>query len=133
MGFWLSIALGGALGAISRYWLGHWFNHFLGRRLPWGTLSVNVLGAGLLGFFAAWLLGHPGETLLIHSESPLWAGLGVGFCGSLTTISSWSLESLRLALDRRAGALFTYIALTLILCLMAVTVGFMLGGQLVPD
>ena len=129
--FWLAIALGGGLGAITRFGLGAWVNRHFGRRLPWGTLSVNVLGSGLVGLFAAWLLVHPSESILIQSESNLWAGLGIGFCGSLTTISSWSLENLRLALDGRCLALLAYVGLTVALCLTAVTLGYLLGAYLV--
>jgi|GEM_PF-504609 len=133
MVFWLSIALGGALGAVGRYRLSLFFNRQLGRYLPWATLIVNILGAGLVGFLAAFFLAPVDDSLLIHSSSPLWAGLGIGFCGSLTTISSWSLEVVRLALDRRPWALMAYMGLTLSLCLLAASLGFLLGGQFVAS
>jgi len=128
--FWLSIAVGGGLGAMARFALGQWLNRRLGHRLPWATLVVNALGCFLLGGFAAWQLPPAQTSLLIDTNDVAWAALGIGFCGSFTTISSWSLETLRLGLDRRPRALMAYWGLTAVACLSMVAIGYYLGAIL---
>lgn len=74
----LLVALGAAVGAPLRLLAGH----VLDRRNHWGTLLVNLLGSGLLG----WLAGHDvgGRPLLL---------LGTGFCGAFTTYSAVAVQS----------------------------------------
>ena len=83
-----AIALGGALGAVARWgtslWLARWTRDSLWAGYPLGTLTVNVIGAFLLG----WLVFH--ERLPL---SPLLrVGIGTGFLGALTTFSTFELE-----------------------------------------
>jgi CrcB protein len=86
----LLVALGAAVGAPARYLTDRAVQRRLGTGFPWGTLTVNVAGSLLLGFLA----GLP--------ASPAWTALlGTGFCGALTTYSTFSWETLSLA---RAGA-----------------------------
>lgn len=59
---------------------------------PWGTLTVNIVGCLILGGLAGAGLGAAG---------PLFVLLGTGFCGGLTTYSTFSYETLRL-LEQRA-------------------------------
>jgi fluoride exporter len=74
----LLVALGAAVGAPLRLLAGH----HLDRRTHWGTLLVNLLGSGLLG----WLVGHgvEGRPLLL---------VGTGFCGAFTTYSAVAVQS----------------------------------------
>ena len=74
----LLVALGAAAGAPLRLLAGH----HLDRRTHWGTLLVNLLGSGLLG----WLVGHgvDGRPLLL---------VGTGFCGAFTTYSAVAVQS----------------------------------------
>ncbi|MET1060802.1 MAG: CrcB family protein [Nocardioides sp.] len=101
------VALGAAVGAPLRHLAGH----HLDRRLPWGILLVNVAGSFLLGMFVA--LGLSGSS---------WALLGTGFCGGLTTYSTFAVQTTRLG--PRHGALNA--VLTLALSLTAATLGFAL-------
>ena len=107
----LAIALGGAIGSVSRYLLGAW----IGPRtagFPWGTLLINVSGSLLLGFLVRALAGR--------SHAPaLAAGLTVGFCGGFTTFSAFSLETV-LLLQR--GTWFRALLYAL------VSVGLCIGG-----
>ncbi|WP_018215695.1 fluoride efflux transporter CrcB [Salinispora vitiensis] len=82
----LLVALGAAVGAPLRYLADRAVQDRFGARFPWGTMTVNVAGSLLLGF----LLGLP---------LPPAAGvlLGTGLCGALTTYSTASYETLRLA------------------------------------
>ncbi|HEX5200020.1 fluoride efflux transporter CrcB [Paractinoplanes rhizophilus] len=84
----LLIALGAAIGAPLRYLTDRTVQAKHDSVFPWGTFSVNVAGSLLLGFLA----GLPGD--------PAWTALlGTGFCGALTTYSTFSYETLRLTQD----------------------------------
>jgi CrcB protein len=82
----LFVALGAAVGAPLRYLADRAVQTRHESVFPWGTLAVNVLGSLLLGF----LIGLPAG----HAVSAL---LGTGFCGALTTYSTFGYETLRLA------------------------------------
>ncbi|MDQ7904023.1 fluoride efflux transporter CrcB [Phytohabitans sp. ZYX-F-186] len=92
----LLVVLGAALGAPARYLVDRLVQARHDSVFPWGTLAVNVAGSALLGFLAA-LPASPAVT----------AALGTGFCGALTTYSTFSYETLRLAQD---GARFYALA-----------------------
>ncbi len=107
----LLVALGAAVGAPLRYLAGH----LLDRRLHWGTLVVNLLGSGLLG------------ALLAGAIDGNWlALLGTGFCGGLTTYSSFAVQSVQ-AGPRRGTA---YVVATVAGCLLAATLGHLLVASL---
>lgn len=85
----VAVALGGALGAVSRYLLGSWIQAMSGGSFPWGTWTVNVLGSLLLGFAMVWLT----ETL---ASAELRLFVAMGFLGSFTTFSTFSFETVEL-------------------------------------
>lgn len=85
----LYIALGAAVGAPLRYLTDVVIQRRHDSVFPWGTLAVNVVGSFLFGVIAA--LARDGE--LSAAAVP---GLGVGFCGALTTYSTFAYETLRL-------------------------------------
>ena len=87
---YVMIGIGAALGANGRYLIGVWFGQRFGTEFPWWTLFVNVVGSFLLGF----LLTMTTEQLHISSEMRLL--FAVGFLGSFTTFSSFSVESMTL-------------------------------------
>ena len=107
----LVIALGGALGALSRYGLGVWISNKWNQGFPLHTFLINVSGAFLLGFLNILFI----ERLSI---SPLWRlGIGVGFLGAFTTFSTFGFEVISLL---EGGSFFTAGLYTL----LSIVVGF---------
>jgi fluoride exporter len=104
----LLVALGGAVGAASRFLVAH----HLDARVPWGTLLVNVVGSFLLGLWSGLALGENAMALL-----------GVGFCGGFTTYSAFAVQTH--ARSWRGGS--AYAAATIVLALAACAGGFLLG------
>ncbi|NKQ51868.1 fluoride efflux transporter CrcB [Amycolatopsis sp. K13G38] len=85
----LLVAIGAALGAPLRYLTDRAIQARHDTVFPWGTFTVNIAGSAVLGF----LTGLPGNGAVS-------AMLGTGFCGALTTYSTFSYETLRLAQER---------------------------------
>jgi CrcB protein len=84
----LAISVGAIVGANLRYWMSRSAVRLLGPVFPYGTLSINVLGSFVLGFFLVWT----SERVLVD---PRWRLLiAVGFCGGYTTFSSYAYESM---------------------------------------
>lgn len=111
---WVAVFVGGALGAPGRYLLDGWVRRLVGERLPWGTLSVNVLGSFILGMASA---GLEGTALAL---------VGTGFCGALTTFSTFSFESWRLGEGGRGQAALANVGLSLVLGVLAAALGWWL-------
>ncbi|MEU0520215.1 CrcB family protein [Streptosporangium sp. NPDC006007] len=82
----LLVALGAALGAPLRYLTDRAIQIHYDAAFPWGTFTVNVAGSALLGFLAA-----------LPAHSAVLALAGSGFCGALTTYSTFAYETVRLA------------------------------------
>lgn len=122
MGNLLLIGVGGALGAMARYWLGGRVQALSGSlSFPYGTLAVNLLGCLLIGVLAA---------LVARGSLPAeWqALLLVGLLGAFTTFSTFSLEALLLLQGGRIGAGAAYVGGSALLGLLAVWVGQGLAG-----
>ncbi|MDP5255830.1 MULTISPECIES: fluoride efflux transporter CrcB [unclassified Vibrio] len=84
------VALGGAIGACSRFLLSELFVLLLGRSFPYGTLFVNVTGSMMMGAFTALL------TMQAVSGDPWRPLIGLGFLGALTTFSTFSMDNVNL-------------------------------------
>ncbi len=113
----LLVAMGGALGAVGRFWLGGVLLRQLGSGFPWGTLTVNLVGSFAAGFIAIWLEGRGPSALYWR------AFLIVGVLGALTTYSALMLECLLYARSQRSGLMFGYLAITLVAGLGLVWLG----------
>ncbi|MFJ8957295.1 MULTISPECIES: fluoride efflux transporter CrcB [unclassified Streptomyces] len=119
----LLVALGGAVGAPLRYLTDRAVQARHDTVFPWGTFTVNVVGSLILGTLTgAALSGTAGHTVQLL--------LGTGLCGALTTYSTFSYETLRLA---EGGARFFAAAnavVTIVAGLGAVFVGSALAQAL---
>nr|MBA3531074.1 fluoride efflux transporter CrcB [Ardenticatenales bacterium] len=92
----LALALGAIAGALLRYQATLWAAARFGTGFPYGTLLVNLVGSFILGFFLALatrggVVAHPTLRLFVAT----------GFCGSLTTFSTLSYETVLLLTDGR--------------------------------
>ena len=125
----LVISLGGACGALSRYYITKlslsWFSadwHAWG--IPIGTLIANLLGCFLIGIMIGSSHGQKNEMLKL--------GFGIGFLGSLTTFSTFSAETV---LEWSTGnwiAAIANAAANLVGCLLATLAGITVGRKLFP-
>lgn len=87
---WITIAIGGACGAVSRYGVGLACQQVLGDRFGYGTLLVNVVGCFLLG-----LLMHFGVALPEKWPHLAHPGITVGLLGGLTTFSTFGFQTIQ--------------------------------------
>lgn len=108
------VACGGACGAVLRHGA-----HELGKRRgqgPASIIAVNVVGSFLFGIVAA------------TSSAQAQLALGTGFCGALTTFSTYSMDTVRLVQAKQYGHAAGYVALSNALSIGAAGVGFSLGS-----
>jgi CrcB protein len=88
----LFVCLGAALGAPARYLTDRAVQARHDTLFPWGTFAVNIVGSLVLGALVGTAAHHDVPPALV-------AGLGTGFCGALTTYSTFGYETVRLAAD----------------------------------
>ncbi|QLE97692.1 fluoride efflux transporter CrcB [Neptunomonas phycophila] len=112
----LAVGFGGALGAVSRYWLAGMLNS-KADKLPLGTLSCNVIGSLVMGVLFVLIM----EKAKLSPE--LRPMLMVGFLGAFTTFSSFSLETVALLQEGHTMSALIYVLLSVILCIIALSVG----------
>lgn len=118
---YLTAALGGAVGAVARYWLSNLVHTLAGRNFPWATLSVNVIGSFLMGVLVMFMV----ERWAVAAE---WRSLVlVGFLGAFTTFSTFSLETFTLLEHGEWFKALAYIAVSVIVCVFAVAAGMQLA------
>lgn len=113
------VAIGAAIGGISRYWLSGFVAERIGETFPWGTLVVNITGSFVIGFFAT--LTGPDGRVLVGTNTRQFVMTGI--CGGYTTFSSFSLQTLNLTRDGEWLYAGGNITLSVVLCLLAVWLG----------
>ncbi|BFU47259.1 fluoride efflux transporter CrcB [Krasilnikovia sp. MM14-A1004] len=115
----LLVALGAAVGAPARYLADRAVQARHDSLFPWGTFAVNVCGSLLLGLLTGLPLSSGWSALL-----------GTGFCGALTTYSTFSFETLKLARDGARLLAVANAAGSLLAGLGAAYVGLLIAGAL---
>ena len=118
---WISIALGGALGSISRYGIDLALARF--ESFPFGTLSANALGSLIIGVAA-------GFWELDQRKTPTVLFIITGFCGGFTTFSTFSLQTIELIQKNDGPRAATNITASVAICLAFTWLGFVLAQSL---
>jgi CrcB protein len=111
----VAIASGGAAGATARWALLTAFPK--SGPFPWSVLTVNIAGSLLLGAFLAEEWHHPGLRLLLHD------GGAIGFCGGLTTFSTYAVGVVDLLDSDHLATAMAYTLASVLATVIAVTVG----------
>ena len=112
--------IGGFVGGISRFFLSGLVGRSVGETFPWGTLLVNVSGALAIGAFAGAARAHGG----IFAGDLVRDLIVVGLFGGYTTVSSFCLQTLNLALEGEGRLAAFNVAASVALCVLAVALGF---------
>lgn len=116
---YLLVAAGAAIGAPLRYLTDRAVQGRLGAALPWGTLTVNVVGSLVLGLLTGATLNAGGSDLRLL--------IGTGFCGALTTYSTLSFETVRLVEQRARLLAAANLLVTVLAGIGAVGLGYAVG------
>ncbi|MES1167483.1 MAG: fluoride efflux transporter CrcB [Pseudomonadota bacterium] len=128
MNIYLLIALGGALGSVTRHWLANVVSEPISQHFPWGTFWVNVSGCLAIGFFGS--LNLPSWRYFSSTDARLF--LMTGICGGYTTFSAFGLQTyglLRAGDWTRAGA---YVVSSVVVCVLSVWLGHLLASPFGP-
>lgn len=120
------VALGSAVGGVARFFVSGVVGRRIGETFPWGTIVVNVSGALVLGIIAA-----IADRRTAAFMPDIWALAAVGFIGSYTTVSSFSLQTLALVQNGELLAAGRNVALSLIGSMAAIALGLVAGAAMV--
>lgn len=122
---YLYIAVGGALGALARYWVGSSVAGRLGTRFPYGTFVINITACILLGFSLELLGRHvdlnPGWRYLIPT----------GFIGAYSTFSTFEWETFATLQTGSFAIAGAYVVSSIVLGLVGIWCGVLLA-RVVP-
>jgi fluoride exporter len=120
----VGVALGGALGASSRYVLDHLIEQRSFSIFPWATFTINVTGCLLIGVISA--------SLVDRHHLPAWirVGLVMGVIGGYTTFSTYAQEALTLFDAHDAAVALAYTIGSVVIGIVAVYAGTVLGRTL---
>jgi len=123
---YIVVFFGAGFGGMLRYWMSSFVYKFLPEDFPFGTLSVNLSGSFLIGLIMFYL----NETELISPTMRIF--LTTGFCGGLTTFSTFSYETITLLKDREyffAGMnILSNLLLTLLALFLSYKISKILSG-----
>jgi fluoride exporter len=110
------VSIGGFFGAISRFAISKKIQNHSHSDFPSGILTVNLIGAFLLGF----LLG-------LSVERSIYSLLGIGFMGAFTTFSTLMLEAVKLKKEAKKKFYYNYLLSSYALGMILAFCGLMLG------
>lgn len=117
------IAIGGALGALMRYWFSTGTHLLLGKGFPYGTLVVNVIGSFLIGVLYVLIV----ERHELSQE--LRSFVVIGLLGAFTTFSTFSFETITLFEMGQANKAFMNVFVSVFSCLVVCWLGMSLARQ----
>lgn len=114
----LLVFVGGGTGSAVRFLIGRWVTSRYNGAFPWATLGVNILASAALGVIMAIYLKKP--------EPNYWMPLllGAGFCGGLSTFSTFSYEGFIMLQKNEIASFALYTAVSLLTCIGAVAAGY---------
>lgn len=125
MSIYVALAVGGSLGAVSRYWVSSTTYRWLGVDFPYGTLAVNLLGSLAMGFLS---------VLLVHRfniSEDIRIGLLAGFLGSFTTFSTFAMDTLHLAGNEALAKAAVYVLCSVMFCILGAWAGLLAAKQMI--
>lgn len=125
---YLWVAVGGALGSVARFWMDDLVSARFGKSFPLGILLINIMGSFFIGIIGS--MASPEGRMDAQSRIFATQFLMVGICGGYTTFSSFSWHTLRLLREGQWLYAGGNIVLSVILCLIAVWLGYLLGAAL---
>ena len=117
-----AVALGGALGAVLRFLISTGVYQWLGRGFPYGTLAVNIIGSFLIGLMTEALVV---QRVALGDEYRL--AILVGVFGSLTTFSTFSLDTLYLLEQGNLTKALLNVFVSVSVCILVVWIGLSMG------
>ena len=120
----LAVFIGGGTGAVLRYLAGVLTVKVLNVNLPVSTFVVNIAGCFILGFLFALFVSKP------EINPALKLALTAGFCGGLTTFSTFSLELFKMIEKGGYVQSFGYIILSVLICLLSTGIGAYLAKNI---
>jgi fluoride exporter len=116
---WAGVMLIGGIGSVTRFLVDRAVARHVARSFPFGTLTVNISGAALLGFLGGLALSKDAALLT-----------GTAFVGAYTTFSTWMLETQRLGEERQTWAAVANIVVSVVLGLAAAFLGQWVAEQI---
>ena len=120
----LLVAIGGAIGSVGRYCVGLWATRLAGPNFPWGTLTVNVVGAFAIGLLVEMVARR------FDASNEMRAFIVTGILGGFTTWSSFTLDTMVLLERGEVGLSALYLLASLLVSFAAIFAGLALGRAL---
>lgn len=122
----IAVMIGGAVGSLMRFTVQRAVQMLpLEGGFPFGVLTANILGSFIIGFLSSVLVGK-------YHLGPMWrAGIFVGFLGGFTTFSSFSLDTMTLFESGKVLYGCLNILVSVVVCLLATTLGLFFGRMIV--
>lgn len=121
----LAVLAGGMIGAPARYLVDRAIQVRRDTVFPWGTLAVNLAGSLVIGFLL-------GAQRYLGLPPVVFALLGTGLCGGLTTFSTFSYETLRLLEDGAVSEAGLNVIGSLVVSVLLAWLGYLLAGAVLP-
>ncbi|MGH8001423.1 MAG: fluoride efflux transporter CrcB [Brasilonema sp.] len=119
----LAISLGAVAGALSRYYLGLYFNQLLSTAFPYSTLIINISGCFVMGFFTTLSIRQ-----LITIAPDVRLMVTTGFLGSYTTFSTYELDTAKLLQQGSLEIGLLYWFGSAVLAMVCLQLGIALAG-----